>query len=71
VWFPLSEIRLIERCKFSNVSANCAIYIFTRGAKDRSSYTDLPLGSMSQKEREYYEDLDVGGKIILEWILER
>jgi hypothetical protein len=25
----------------------------------------------SQKEREHWEDLDVGGRIILEWILER
>jgi hypothetical protein len=25
----------------------------------------------SQKERDHYEDLDVGGRIILEWILER
>jgi hypothetical protein len=24
----------------------------------------------SQKERDHYEDLDVGGKIILKWILE-
>jgi hypothetical protein len=25
----------------------------------------------SQKERDHYEDLDVGGRIILKWILER
>jgi hypothetical protein len=25
----------------------------------------------SQKERRHYEDLDVGGKIILKWTLER
>jgi hypothetical protein len=25
----------------------------------------------SQKERDHWEDLDVGGRIILEWILER
>jgi hypothetical protein len=25
----------------------------------------------SQKERDHYEDLDVGARIILEWILER
>jgi hypothetical protein len=25
----------------------------------------------SQKERDHKEDLDVGGRIILEWILER
>jgi hypothetical protein len=25
----------------------------------------------SQKERDHYEDLDIGGRIILEWILER
>jgi hypothetical protein len=26
---------------------------------------------MSQKERDYYEELDVDGKIILEWSLEK
>jgi hypothetical protein len=65
VWFPLSEIPLVECCKFSNVSANCAVSIFTRGERDGSSYTDPALDSMSQ-ERDYYENLDVGGKIILE-----
>jgi hypothetical protein len=25
----------------------------------------------SRKERDHYEDLDVGGRLILEWILER
>jgi hypothetical protein len=25
----------------------------------------------SQKERDHWEDLDVGGRIMLEWILER
>jgi hypothetical protein len=25
----------------------------------------------SEKERDHYKDLDVGGKIILEWISER
>jgi hypothetical protein len=25
----------------------------------------------SQNEREHYEDLDVGGRIILKWILEK
>jgi hypothetical protein len=25
----------------------------------------------SQKERDHYEDLDVGGKIVLRWILEK
>jgi hypothetical protein len=25
----------------------------------------------SQKERDHYEDLDVGGRIILRWILEK
>jgi hypothetical protein len=25
----------------------------------------------SRKERDHWEDLDVGGRIILEWILER
>jgi hypothetical protein len=25
----------------------------------------------SRKERDHYEDLDVGGRIILEWVLER
>jgi hypothetical protein len=25
----------------------------------------------SQKERDHWEDLDVGGRIILEWIFER
>jgi hypothetical protein len=24
-----------------------------------------------QKERDHYEDLDIGGKIMLSWILER
>jgi hypothetical protein len=27
--------------------------------------------SESQEDRDYYEDLDIGGKIILRWILER
>jgi hypothetical protein len=58
--------RLMERCKFSNVSANRAASIFTRGEKDGSSYIDLAIRSMSQKERDYYENLDVDGKIILE-----
>jgi hypothetical protein len=26
---------------------------------------------VSQKERDHYEDLDVGGRIILKWILDR
>jgi hypothetical protein len=25
----------------------------------------------SQKERDHYQDLDIGGKIILQWVVER
>jgi hypothetical protein len=59
---------LCTMLQVSNVSENCAVFIFTRGERDGSSYTDLALRSMSQKERDYYEDLDVGGKILLELI---